>query len=241
MSEVIPVIGKTFDFVDITDRGLNVKSDDVSWDQMEALWNTVTSMHSISQWAIGDAYNLAAKLFLEDASQLVNPRGGSYKSIQNYAWVCRRFFDDKAKTWEKATRWRYPVNELSFSHHAAVAGLMEDEAERKFALDLLKKAVKENMSVAEVEAEVRKFRGEEESPAEREEVSFSKGPPLARLERLKAGCSGLLEDWPDEWDVERRMIENAERELGGAFNSVNNRAAGGDAALEAEDVDAVAA
>lgn len=220
------VIARTFKFVEITDRGLKVTSREIAWEDMVSLWGTVTTMHEISQWAIGDAYLLAEELFGEDASQLPNPRGAKYKTVQNYAWVCRRFHD---------RRWRRAVDVLSFSHHAAVAGLMDEPDDREWALQLLAKAVKEEITVDDVEAEVRKYRGiDGPSPAEEEEVSFSKGPPLARMERIHNGINNLIKDLPANWKEESHILGEAQNLVADAMSSAKNRQAGGEPALVGE-------
>ncbi|MCK5557907.1 MAG: hypothetical protein KAJ01_05990, partial [Candidatus Hydrogenedentes bacterium] len=196
-----------------------------AWEDMVSLWTTVTTMHEISQWSIGDAYLLAEELFGEDASQLPNPRGAKYKTVQNYAWVCRRFHD---------RRWRRSVDVLSFSHHAAVAGLMDESKDREWALQLLAKAVKEEITVDDVEAEVRKYRGVETPPAEEEEVSFSIGPPLARMERINNGINNLIKDLPADWSEEAHILGEAQNLVADAMSSAKNRQAGGEPALVAE-------
>ena len=220
------VIARTFPFAEITDRGLKVTSQEIAWEEdMLPLWGTVTAMHDISQWSIGDAYILAENVFGEDASQLPNPRGVKRKTIQNYAWVCDRFHD---------RRWRRPVDVLSFSHHAAVAGLMSEPDDREWALQLLAKAVKEGLYVDDVEEEVRKYRGIEPSPAEEEEVSFSKGPPLARMERIHNGINNLIKDLPSDWSEEAHILGEAQNLVADAMSSAKNRQAGGEPALVVE-------
>lgn len=213
--------------VQITNRGLKVvEKSALTFETLTEVWETTSVMLEMAPWVIGDAHNLGEDLYPDLVTQLITAKRISRKRVQNYAWVCRRFHD-----W----RWRRPADVLSFSHHEAVAGLMnEGEEALKFALSLLTAAVKDDLGVEWVEARVREFRGEEEVvTADGEEVAFSTGPPLARLERLHAGVGKLLKDAPVEWDVEVEMLEAAEGNLSRALRSAQNRKVG-DAELVAD-------
>jgi len=93
-------------------------------------------------WIIGDMINAGDKWFGDESAQAIDATGLAAQSLYNYASVCGRIpIED-----------RQPG--LSFSRHAAVAYLEPDKREQ-----LLSQAVDEDLTTADLRAEVKAIRG----------------------------------------------------------------------------------
>jgi hypothetical protein len=91
-----------------------------------------------SQWEIGDAIREADEAWGDTYTLAEQITGKEYKTLRNYATVCRAF--DKSRRRDN----------LTFGHHAAVAGRKEDDQDKW--LDL---ATKKDLSVATLRLKMR--------------------------------------------------------------------------------------
>lgn len=231
-------------FAHVTPVGLHVYRPEPDWDQLVHAFEVLTMSHQADQWSLGDWWILASAVFGEDASQIVSASRIPRKTLQNYAWVCRKFLALVPLDEFEALRDLMPLTAdpldplrrrmpISFSHHSAVAGLVgESEEATALAVGLLDRAlVDPETSVEDFEEAVRQFRGPEEPAEEDEEgedVSFKIGTVPARLERLHSSISNLRDELPKRgWRPERRLLSDAMTALETCLESVRNREAGG--------------
>jgi hypothetical protein len=103
----------SFSWADILPIGLAIRSREFSWDDYERTAHFLLTLENASQWTIGDAYNAGLIRFRgkRDPTQAFTARKVKIKTIQNYAWTCRKY---------TLSQRLYPP---SFSHHALVAKL----------------------------------------------------------------------------------------------------------------------
>lgn len=89
----------------------------ISYDEWAAMFPSLESLHTLSQWWLGDWYNAGLDLFGEDCQQAF-PENYSSETIRKYAWVCRQIPPVR----------RFP--NVTFSHHIEVAPLpLDDQTE----------------------------------------------------------------------------------------------------------------
>lgn len=236
-------------FAEVTPVGLAVYRPEPEWRQMQHAFEVLTVSHQADQWSLGDWWILAFAVFGEDASQLVSASRIPRKTLQNYAWVARKFLKVVGTVEEyEALRDLMPLTAdpdhplrrrmaLSFSHHSAVAGLVgETEKGEALAVALLDRCETDpEMSVEDLEEAVRQFRGtpnedEAEEPDEGE-VSFTVGTIPARLERTHGTVSRIREELPKSWRPERKLLSDAMASLETCNESIRNRDAGGKPAI----------
>ncbi len=98
-------------YATVTPTGLAITSKHPSWDEWSDGWGKVRDHYEGSQYAMGDNYILGEMNFGEDAAQVIGPRKVVLKTVQNYAWVCRRI----------PYLERSPL--ASFGHHSIIAKL----------------------------------------------------------------------------------------------------------------------
>lgn len=100
----------------ITPQGLIVVGRP-TFEQCDALWETLLTMEKTIQFAIGDAMKYIRARFEDKADQIISARTGwSFETIRNYEWVADKVPQDVRR-----------LTELSFSHHQSVAGLPPDQ------------------------------------------------------------------------------------------------------------------
>ena len=220
-------------FAGVTATGLAIHNPEPSWEALEDAYLRLTVSEQASQWSLGDWWILADGVYGERAPQLIINARISRKTLQNFAWVCRKFVyfaasDPKHPDWSLRRRLA-----LSFYHHSAVAGLVgESDEATALAVRLLDEAEADpERSVEDLEEAVRQFRGEPEDKDEGKDVGFAVGPIPKRLDRLYTAVSNLQDDLPDDWNAERTLLGNALTALDACRNSARNRDIGGQPAL----------
>ncbi|MCJ7831316.1 MAG: hypothetical protein MUP86_02170 [Dehalococcoidia bacterium] len=220
-------------FAGVTATGLDIRDREPSWEDLEHAYLQLTVSEQASQWSLGDWWILADGVYGEKAPQLVVNARCSRKTLQNYAWVCRKFVRFPVAL---PSHGDWPLRRrlvLSFYHHSAVAGLVgESDQATALAVRLLDEAEADpERSVEDLEEAVRQFRGEPEDKDEGEEVGFAVGPVPQRLDRLYTSISNLQDDLPDDWNAERVLLGDALTALDACRNSARNREIGGAPAL----------
>jgi hypothetical protein len=127
-----------FDFAwaAMTPTGLCLQNRPPTWEEFQSDVGTLLVLETANQWALGDAYVAGELTFtMQDPTQALNFRAGTIKTLQNYAWVCRRYLYPQ----------RHHPQDASFSHHAVVAKL--DHARREY---WLKRVRDEDLSVEDL-------------------------------------------------------------------------------------------
>ncbi len=117
-------------------------------------WDRATGEVQQKQWKIGDLWMFGERIYGERASQVIDVRRMSRRRLSTYAWVCRKFSG-------RRRRWRRKG--LSFYHHEAVAGLIDDAEQPELteqAQKLLAAADDLGLSVQDLEEEVARLRGD---------------------------------------------------------------------------------
>jgi hypothetical protein len=220
-------------FAGVTATGLDIRDREPSWEDLEHAYLQLTVSEQASQWSLGDWWILADGVYGEKAPQLVHNSRCSRKTLQNFAWVCRKFVYfplplPSHSDWPLRRRLA-----LSFYHHSAVAGLVgSTDQGHALAIHLLDEAEADpETSVEDLEEAVRQFRGEGEEPPEGKDVGFAVGPIPVRLDRLYASVTNLQDDLPDDWNAERTLLGDALTALDACRNSARNREIGGVPAL----------
>ena len=112
----------------------------LSFEDWQEAGATLFTIVSGVQWAMGEWWLYGETQFGEEAAQAL-PLDYQLKTIQNAAWVASAIPSSRRRV------------ELSFSHHAEVAGLPPDEQDR-----LLSLAVDKQLSVRELRLELRPAR-----------------------------------------------------------------------------------
>ncbi len=139
-----------------TDTGLKYNSDQaksLSFEQYEEEWEASTTELNGKQWKVADLYLFGEQKFGERAAQVINIRKISRRRLANYVWVGRKF-SGRRRAWRRAS--------LSFSHHEAVAGLIDDPDHPELtqrARELLELATEIGLSVQDLEDQVATIRG----------------------------------------------------------------------------------
>jgi hypothetical protein len=220
-------------FAGVTATGLAIHDPEPSWEALQEAYLRLTISEQASQWSLGDWWILAEGVYGERAAQLIINARISRKTLQNFAWVCRKFIyfavaDPAHSDWPLRRRMV-----LSFYHHSAVAGLVgESDQATALAVRLLDEAEADlERSVEDLEEAVRQFRGQGQEEDDGEDVGFRVGPIPARLDRLYTAVSNLQDDLPDDWNAERVLLGDAMTALDACRNSARNRDAGGQPAL----------
>src|SRR5947209_354653 len=97
---------------------------DMTYDEWEQRGKELFSLVENTMWAIGDWWSYGENRFGESASQALSGRL-SHQTFKNASWVASKFEPSRRRP------------ELSFSHHAEVASLEPEVADR--LLDLAEK------------------------------------------------------------------------------------------------------
>ncbi|MBR8743444.1 hypothetical protein DSY14_17175 [Nocardiopsis sp. MG754419] len=87
-------------------------------DEWQRLGTKIFTFWDSSSWWLGDWLVYGQANYPDRYQVAVSETGLSYQTLRNYAWIARQF---------KVHR-RHP--ELSFQHHAEVAGISQDEQDR---------------------------------------------------------------------------------------------------------------
>ena len=119
----------------ITRIGLEIlrplsEDEDEAWAQWLHVGAEVESIYGAGPWALGDWIEAGHMRFGEKYAQAMDWTRYSYKHLANVTWVVRRFPFSRRR------------EELSFGHHAAVAGLDPKAADKALAT-----AVRYKMSI----------------------------------------------------------------------------------------------
>lgn len=209
-------------FAGVTATGLDIRDREPSWEDLEHAYLQLTVSEQASQWSLGDWWILASGVYGEKAPQLIHNSRCSRKTLQNFAWVCRKFvyFPVALPSHSDWSLRRRLV--LSFYHHSAVAGLVgESDLATVLAGQLLDGAeANPDTSVEDLEEAVRQFRGDSQEQLIPQ-----------RLDRLCTSISNLQDDLPDDWNAERVLLGDALTALDACRNSARNREIGGAPAL----------
>lgn len=112
--------------------------DDISFEEWERIGTTLDTMGAGLNWWRGDWLNKGEAKFGETYAQAVQETGRSEQTLMNVAWVARVFPMERRR------------EALSWSHHAEVAALDPDVADR-----LLDRAEAENLSKSSLRELVR--------------------------------------------------------------------------------------
>lgn len=112
--------------------------DDLSFERWEEIGATIATMRDGVQWWAGDWINFGESRYGETYSQAVQETGRSEQTLMNIAWVARQFPPERRR------------ESLSWSHHAEVAALDAEDADR-----LLDRAERDKLSRSALRALVR--------------------------------------------------------------------------------------
>lgn len=139
-------IYKEWSWARFTELGLEVTSLGAiaeNFKLYEIVVHYLLNFDTASQWGLGDAY-IAGTVAIKDAdpTQAFPHRKGRIKTLQNYAWVCRRY------------RYSQRMIDISFSHHAIVAKLPHERR-----VYWLTRARDEDWTCEDLAEETRKERG----------------------------------------------------------------------------------
>lgn len=174
LNDIVPIEGAEFlmkNGVELSGVGLSV-SRDLTLKQYTAIGQYLTSLDGRVQtalawlwgdwWAFGE-FERGDRTAIVTADDWTGP---ALKTLETYATVCRRFS-------ETPTR----VGVLSFKHHRAVVELTVEQRDR-----LLKKAVAEEWSAAELKGKADAIRGKgagkkKDDPAPKTTYSKDSAPP----------------------------------------------------------------
>lgn len=121
--------------------------------EWEQIGDTLHRIEKGVQWWLGDWWRYGEREYGESAAQAA-PLGVSAKTLQNAAWVAQAIEPSRRR------------EDLSISHHAAVAGL-EDPAEQDRWLD---KAAGSDMSVGELRGRIRHSQRDVNQPTEADKL-----------------------------------------------------------------------
>lgn len=209
-------------FAGVTATGLDIRDREPSWEDLEHAYLQLTVSEQASQWSLGDWWILASGVYGEKAPQLIHNSRCSRKTLQNFAWVCRKFIYFPVPLPSHSD---WPLRRrlvISFYHHSAVAGLVgESDQATALAIRLLDEAEADpERSVEDLEEAVRRFRGDSQEQLIPQ-----------RLDRLCTSVSNLQDDLPDDWNAERALLGDALTALDACRNSARNRDAGGQPTL----------
>jgi hypothetical protein len=92
--------------------------DGVGYEKVEGMLGALKGLHDCVKWWIGDLLEYAERSYGEKYSQLLDATEFEYKTLRNIRWTVGR------------VGVRVRRKELTFWHHAEVAGLVEVEQER---------------------------------------------------------------------------------------------------------------
>lgn len=125
----------------MTELGLEPKRP-LHFEEWEMLGQYLGDVHRGLQWALGDwlAYGENNQDWADKYQQAIEVTGLEYQTLANYRWVASRFELARRRT------------DLSWSHHAAVAGLEPARADA-----WLDQAVRNRWTVAELKAQVKEY------------------------------------------------------------------------------------
>lgn len=194
-----------------------------------------------------DVMIIGAIWYGEDrATAVIDDEHGTAKTWQNNYSVGRRIppdgiNDDLEIDPDYESRRR---DDLTYSHHAEVAYMrsyLETYFERKeisrdptqedvnkYQAKYLKMAADQGLSVTKLRAKIRyDLLGEGEDPTG-DEVSFKMGTWIQRVEKVDTKLRDLVDEAPEDWDEEARLLANARRSVTDALHSARNRDIGGD-------------
>jgi len=120
----LPSDGYEYEF---TPTGL-VISPGMPFEMWQALGASLGRIHNAIQWAIADWIRYGEAEYGEMYAQSIEDTGRSYRTLANYVWVAGKFEFSRRR------------ENLSFSHHAEVAALPEQQQE--CLLDAAEAAIK---------------------------------------------------------------------------------------------------
>ena len=109
---VLDTIGVTF-----TSTGM-LFANGLSYDDWSAIGETLQRMGFAIQFAIGDWLNYGERAYGEKYAQAILDTGRSYQTLMNYAYVANKI------------EFYLRRENLSFSHHSAIASLEPDQQAR---------------------------------------------------------------------------------------------------------------
>lgn len=188
------------------------------------------------------------------ATAIIDDEHGTAKTWSNNLSVGRRIppdgiNDDLELDPDYKSRRR---DELSYSHHAEVAYMAsyletyfkmkptQDEI-AQYQSKYLAMAVDKGLKVRQLREKIRHdLLGEGEDPTG-DEVQFQTGAWVQQVEKVDTKLRDLIEDAPEDWDEEARLLENARRSVTTALASARNRDIGQPAASPEREAEAVPA
>lgn len=168
--------------------------DGLAFDEWAQMGHPLIVMAQASMWWIGDWLHYGERNYGETYSQAVEATGYKVKTLQNAMWVADRFPPEERR------------EELSFSHHRAVASL-----ESSPRGELLQRAVDEHMSEGELIGRVKAIKAAEKEP-ERPKASkvevIDPEPPKTRTEAIERAISVLEQATVrEDWSLVKQAIE----------------------------------
>lgn len=122
--------------------------DGLAFDEWAEMGHPLIVMAQASMWWIGDWLHYGERNYGETYTQAVEATGYNIKTLQNAMWVADRFPPEERR------------EELSFSHHRAVASL-----ESSPRGELLQRAVDDRMSEGELIGRVKAIKAAKKSPS----------------------------------------------------------------------------
>jgi hypothetical protein len=155
-----------------------------NWLEWVDTWALACSLEAMGPWVLGDAYVIGENEFEEQASQVLENRRQSLKTIRNYASTCRR--------------WPYSRRRASvhFSHHAVLNSLPDARQEL-----WLNRVETEDLSVDQLEDMTAEERGVE-APADLAPIDL-----LLQAEDLLEQAQVLVGETSAEWGLIGRVLK----------------------------------
>ena len=153
-----------------------------TWIEIGRSIGTVTEA---ARWWLGDFLIYGDQHYGQDHTQIFDPDAGaawSWETLRQYRWVSERVPLEN----------RLPPDQLSWSHHRAVAVLEAHEQP-----EWLQKAIAENWSVRELKAAIKQSL---EAAAEDADVATVPTAPFAEVTSLSSGRIGQT------WDEEAHLM-----------------------------------
>lgn len=167
--------------MELTPNGLSITGE-INYEEWERIGFDLFRIQGAWQWWVGDWINYGEKKYGETHKAAIEVTGKTYGSVRNVASIANCF---------ELSRRR---DNLSWSHHAEVAGLEVEEQDR-----LLDRAEQDGWSRNKLREEVSAIKGEliaeEDEPEEEPQTVGILSEVMTRLSQLKPHQLITVRDW----------------------------------------------